>query len=426
MNPTEKNQKSPRLKSRIKKARKGTRKSDISLNKDDYPLGSVAQAVCHELNTKALVVAESTLNGMKTHGRHIILHLGDKPLSELTIEDIDELKITLLTQGKKGKVINGCYTILRAVCDKACSSEQQKNDLMEKIKNLKVVNDEPFPLTEDEVRQLLLTSTNLQMAKDMTVFGILSALRISELICACWENIEFYTEERIEKCRLYVDLAKPLNKYKVTKTEESERTIELSPEAAQLLRKLERLTGDKAPIAIDVVQRDNITVKREKRRFVFFNEQTGHPWLNPKQFAKQFFTGFLQEAGVAHRGPNQLRHTGASIPFNRGVSVAWIAQLLGHRDVSIVEKHYAKRNKVSLKKEQVKADKTVTELFKTTDENSIVVPNDIVEIKQAAQPIASDDKAFIQNLLELARAAKNDKHREQIYKIIDDTLKGGQ
>ncbi|MGR5512659.1 tyrosine-type recombinase/integrase [Vibrio diabolicus] len=426
MNPTEKNQKSPRLKSRIKKARKGTRKSDISLNKDDYPLGSVAQAVCHELNTKALVVAESTLIGMKTHGRHIILHLGDKPLSELTIEDIDELKITLLTQGKKGKVINGCYTILRAVCDKACSSEQQKNDLMEKIKNLKVVNDEPFPLTEDEVRQLLLTSTNLQMAKDMTVFGILSALRISELICACWENIEFYTEERIEKCRLYVDLAKPLNKYKVTKTEESERTIELSPEAAQLLRKLERLTGDKAPIAIDVVQRDNITVKREKRRFVFFNEQTGHPWLNPKQFAKQFFTGFLQEAGVAHRGPNQLRHTGASIPFNRGVSVAWIAQLLGHRDVSIVEKHYAKRNKVSLKKEQVKADKTVTELFKTTDENSIVVPNDIVEIKQAAQPIASDDKAFIQNLLELARAAKNDKHREQIYKIIDDTLKGGQ
>ncbi|HBC3868967.1 TPA: site-specific integrase, partial [Vibrio parahaemolyticus] len=390
------------------------------------PLSSVAQAVCHELNTKALVVAESTLNGMKTHGRHIILNLGDKPLSELTIEDIDELKITLLTQGKKGKVINGCYTILRAVCAKACSSEQQKNDLMEKIKNLKVVNDDPFPFTEDEVRQLLLTDTDNEMAKDMASFAILTALRISELICTCWENIEFYTEDGIEKCRLYVDLAKPLNKYKVTKTEESERTIELSAEAAQLLRKLERLTGDKAPITIDVVQRDNITVKREKRRFVFFNEQTGHPWLNPKQFAKQFFTGFLKEAGVAHRGPNQLRHTGASIPFNRGVSVAWIAELLGHRDVSIVEKHYAKRNKVSLKKEQVKADRTIAELFKTGDSNSIVVPNDIVETKQAAQSIASDDKAFIQNLLELARAAKSDKHREQIYKIIDDTLKVGQ
>lgn len=275
MNPTKKNEKSPRLKSRIQKARKGTRKSDISLNKDDYSLSSVAQAVCHELNTKALVVAESTLNGMKTHGRHIILNLGDKPLSGLTIEDIDELKITLLTQGKKGKVINGCYTILRAVCAKACSSEQQKNDLMEKIKNLKVVNDDPFPFTEDEVRQLLLTDTDNEMAKDMASFAILTALRISELICTCWENIEFYTEEGIEKCRLYVDLAKPLNKYKVTKTEESERTIELSAEAAQLLRKLERLTGDKAPTVINVVQRDNITVKREKRRFIFLMSKRG-------------------------------------------------------------------------------------------------------------------------------------------------------
>lgn len=426
MNPTKKNEKSPRLKSRIQKARKGTRKSDISLNKDDYSLSSVAQAVCHELNTKALVVAESTLNGMKTHGRHIILNLGDKPLSELTIEDIDELKITLLTQGKKGKVINGCYTILRAVCAKACSSEQQKNDLMEKIKNLKVVNDDPFPFTEDEVRQLLLTDTDNEMAKDMASFAILTALRISELICTCWENIEFYTEQGIEKCRLYVDLAKPLNKYKVTKTEESERTIELSAEAAQLLRKLERLTGDKAPTVINVVQRDNITVKREKRRFVFFNEQTGHPWLNPKQFAKQFFTGFLKEAGVAHRGPNQLRHTAASIHFNNGVSVAWIAELLGHRDVSIVEKHYAKRNKVSLKKEQVKADKTVAELFKTTDENSIVVPTEIAQVKDEAESVVNDDKLFIQNLLQFARASKSDKHREQIYKIIEDTLKGGQ
>lgn len=426
MNPTKKNEKSPRLKSRIQKARKGTRKSDISLNKDDYSLSSVAQAVCHELNTKALVVAESTLNGMKTHGRHIILNLGDKPLSELTIEDIDELKITLLTQGKKGKVINGCYTILRAVCAKACSSEQQKNDLMEKIKNLKVVNDDPFPFTEDEVRQLLLTDTDNEMAKDMASFAILTALRISELICTCWENIEFYTEQGIEKCRLYVDLAKPLNKYKVTKTEESERTIELSAEAAQLLRKLERLTGDKAPTVINVVQRDNITVKREKRRFVFFNEQTGHPWLNPKQFAKQFFTGFLKEAGVAHRGPNQLRHTAASIHFNNGVSVAWIAELIGHRDVSIVEKHYAKRNKVSLKKEQVKADKTVAELFKTTDENSIVVPTEIAQVKDEAESVVNDDKLFIQNLLQFARASKSDKHREQIYKIIEDTLKGGQ
>ena len=426
MKPEIKNKKTLRLKSRTQKVRKGTRKSAVSLTKNDHPLSSVARAVCHELNTKEPVVAESTYFGMKTHARHIIRSLGDKPVSELTIEDIDELKTTLLAEGKKGKVINGCYTILRSICAKAASSGLQSSDLMSRIKNLKVVNAEPFPFTEDEVRQLLLTDTDFDMAKDMFVFGILTALRISELICTSWENVEFYNEDGIERCRLYVDLAKPLNKYKVTKTEESERTIELSPEAAQLLRKLEEKTGGKAAISIDVVQRDNITVISEKRKFIFFNEQTGHPWLNPKQFAKQFFKDFLKDAGVRHRGPNQLRHTGASIQFNSGVSVAWIAELLGHRDVSIVEKHYAKRNKVSLKKEQAKANKTVAELFNTADESSITVPSDIVEAKHTAQPIANeDDKAFIQNLLQLARAAKSDEHREQIYTIIDQTLQGG-
>ncbi|EJI1382532.1 tyrosine-type recombinase/integrase [Vibrio alginolyticus] len=423
MNPTKKRQKSHQLKSRIQKSRKGTRNSIISLDKNHYKLNSVGRAVCHELNTKEPVVAESTFNGMKTHGRHIIKYLAGRLLSELTIEDIDNLTTSLLKQGKKGKVINGCYTLLRAVCSKAYSSGHQATDLMNNIENLKVVSDDPFPFTEDEVRNLLVTDTDFLMSKDMVAFGIVTALRISELICTSWENVEFYTEESIEKCRLYVDLAKPLNNYKVTKTEESERTIELSAEAAQILRRLEPVTGSKASISIDVVQRDNITIKREKRRFIFFNEQTGYPWLNPKQFAKQFFTAFLSNAGVAHRGPNQLRHTGASIQFNNGVSVAWIAELLGHRDVSIVEKHYAKRNKLSLKKEQAKADMTVAKLFNTRCENSIVVPKGMTN--QTSEQVADSEKKFILDLLQLARGAKNDEHREQIYKLIVKNLEGG-
>ena len=426
MNPKKQTKKTKTLKSRTQKSRPGTRQSEVSLDKSDYPLNSVAKAVCHELTTKELEVAESTYNAMKTHGRHIIRHLGNTLLFELAIEDIDDLKTNLLKQGKKGKVINGCYTILRAITAKAYSADHQKKDLMDKIDNLKIVSDEPFPFSEDEVRQLLLTDTDYKLAKYMVIFGILTAQRISELLCSSWENVEYFTEEGVEKCRLYVDLAKPLKKYKITKTEESERVIELPPEAAQLLRKLEHITGNRAPITIDVVQRDNITVKTEKRRFIFYNEQTGHPWLNPKQFGKQFFTDFLKKADVAHRGPNQLRHTGASIQFNNGVSVAWLAELLGHRDVSIVEKHYAKRNKVSLKKEQAKADKTVAELFKTTDEHSIIVPKVVVQPEKNKDSVDIDDKEFIQNLMQLARSAKTDAHREQIFQIIDDTLSRGK
>jgi integrase len=411
-----------KLKARTAKKRKGTRTSDVSLNVDDYEQSSVARAVCHELSTKEPILAESTFVGMKTHARHIIRHLGAKSIDQLCIEDIEILRTTLLKAGCRAKVINGCYTILRAICSKAQTSGHQKYDLMQSFKNLKVVNEEPHPLNEEEVRKLLLTETDDHVSKDMTLFGLLTALRISELICATWENVEFYVEEGAEKCRLFVDLAKPINQYKVTKTKESTRMIELSSEAAKILRRLHPITGMKAPISIDIVERDNITVRKDKRRFIFINDRTGRAWINSKQFAKQFFTKFLAKANVAHRGPNQLRHSCASVHYNSGTSVAWIADLLGHKDVSIVEQHYAKRNKVSLKKEQKKAEKTISSIFKVADDNSIKVSDQMVTLKQRSNNAKNRDNDFIKTMLELARNTNDKTHREQIIQAIAYTL----
>ncbi|WP_181259818.1 hypothetical protein [Vibrio splendidus] len=178
MNPKKQTKKTKTLKSRTQKSRPGTRQSEVSLDKGDYPLNSVAKAVCHELTTKELEVAESTYNAMKTHGRHIIRYLGNTLLFELAIEDIDDLKTNLLKQGKKGKVINGCYTILRAITAKAYSADHQKKDLMDKIDNLKIVSDEPFPFSEDEVRQLLLTDTDYKRIRPTNPRGDLSVFEV--------------------------------------------------------------------------------------------------------------------------------------------------------------------------------------------------------------------------------------------------------
>jgi integrase len=409
-----------KFKSRAQAKRKGTRTSSVSLNTDNYEKSSIARAVCHELSMKEPILAESTFVAMKTHARHIIKHVGEKHLDALSIEDIEVFRTTLLKLGCKGKVINSCYTILRAVCAKAVSSGNQNHDVMESIKNIKIINKEPNPFDEQEIHKLLLTETDYVLAKEMTVFGLLSALRISELICVSWENVEFYTDEGIEKCRLYVDLAKPLNKYKVTKTKESTRMVELSAEAALLLRRVEPLTAKRPAISIDIVERDNITTRKEKRKFIFLNDQTDQPWINAKQFAKQFFTDFLAKANVAHRGPNQLRHSAASIHYNKGISVAWIADLLGHKDVSIVEQHYAKRNKISLKKEQKKAENTISSLFKLTDENTITVPQEIVQAKHRSENAI--DKEFIKKMLNLARSTESEEHRAQIIQVISQTL----
>lgn len=142
-------------------------------------------------------------------------------------------------------------------------------------------------------------------------------------------------------------------------------------------------------------------------------DETGQAWLHPKQFCDDF----LASAGIARRGPSQLRHTCASLHYNHGVAVAWIAKLLGHRNVSIAEKHYAKFNPKSLKREQIKADKNINLLFTQTDENSIVVEREKIKLKSKSTSTPS-----LESLMSLLKIAKTDEQRETIFAAIDMTI----
>lgn len=417
-----KNKKTPKTQSRKSSGKR--LKSQLPLDCNAYPMHQTAYAICRELRANE-DLAESTFIGMKTHARHLIHTIGEIPLDQLTTSDIDDFRYYLIHEvGAKGKVINSCYTLLRSICSKAKKDGVLSENLMDDVKNMTIVEDEPKPFNEDELRLIINADCEDDASRLMVVFGSLTALRISELLCLAWDNVEYKTEEEVEKATIYIDLAKPLKNYKVPKTPRSEREIELSPEATIILRKLEKYTKHLPPVKISVYQRDNITIKPEQRKFIFYNRGTGQPWLHPKQFAKQFFTPFLKELGIAHRGPNQLRHTCASMHFNNGSNLAWIADLLGHTSTQMVERHYAKRLKVSLQKEQDKANQKVSDLFKNEDENSIVMPKATSTAKQSdyGQSIPDSDKKFIFNLMQLARQQKNDAHREQIYQIIESTL----
>ncbi|WP_156169955.1 tyrosine-type recombinase/integrase [Vibrio coralliirubri] len=407
------------LKTKVQKKRVIKRNPSISLDKFDYPLNAVAQSVCHFIRTRT--VAETTLPAMKSHARHVIKHMGYIDISKLTKQRVEEFKIEMLESGVRGKVINSCYTVLRAICDTATTDGLLANNPMEKIHNMKLVEAMPKPLSEEEFKTLIETDSDWVMAKLMTVFGGLTALRISELLCVTWENVTYHVDDQgNEKANLYIDLAKPMHRYKITKTPESNREIEVSVEGTLILRKMEKLTGHLKPVSIGVVQRDNITVQSEKCSFIFYNDQTGQPWLHPKQFSKQFFDDFLASAGVEHRGPSQLRHTCASLHYNNGVAVAWIAKLLGHRNVSIVEKHYAKFNTKSLKREQIKADKNIKQLFTQTDKNSIVVERE--ELKPQPKSISTPS---LESLMSLLKMAKTDEQRDTIFAVIDIAIAEG-
>ena len=116
--------------------------------------------------------------------------------------------------------------------------------------------------------------------------------------------------------------------------------MELIDPALAHLKSIFCETGNLPAITVDVVQRDNVTVKQENVRFVFRNGVSGAPWHASS--LGRWFTGHLKRAGVRHRGPNQCRHTFASQALSSYVPIEWVARQLGHTDTTMVKKHYGR------------------------------------------------------------------------------------
>jgi len=125
----------------------------------------------------------------------------------------------------------------------------------------------------------------------------------------------------------------------VTKTRRSTRKVRLL--AWDALRKLDVINQLKTVDTVDVVERDNKTVRKHKLHFVFLNTKSGLPHVSDFVVRDRFFKAHLNAAGVRYRGPGQCRHTYASQLLTTGVaSVDWIAEQMGHTSANMIRQHY--------------------------------------------------------------------------------------
>ncbi|WLI47482.1 tyrosine-type recombinase/integrase [Pseudomonas beijingensis] len=139
---------------------------------------------------------------------------------------------------------------------------------------------------------------------------------------------------------VHVRRALVVGEFKVPKERTRLRTVELIDPALDLMREIVA-AAHRAPYEeIKVIQRDNITSKKQKVRFLFRSSTSGLLW-NGRTLSK-WFTEHLKKAGVRHRGANQCRHTFASQMLSSYVPVEWVARQLGHADTTMVRKHYGR------------------------------------------------------------------------------------
>jgi integrase len=197
--------------------------------------------------------------------------------------------------------------------------------------------EDPDPFTREEIDKLLSTESDRVQELNMIEFMIWCGPRVSEAMALTWEDVD------LKAGTVTFRRARVRSEYKVTKTRRSTRKVQLLAPALRALERQAAHTKGLAPVAIEVVDRDNRTRRKQVVRFVFHNSATNQAYSTSDNLRHVWWKAHIKRAGIRPRGPNQCRHTFASQMLSSGIATPeWIADQMGHTSTAMIFKHYAK------------------------------------------------------------------------------------
>jgi len=175
---------------------------------------------------------------------------------------------------------------------------------------------DPFSWVE---RTAILSACKCDQFRHYIQFMLWSGLRPEEARALTWDRVDFVG------CTVYInrvitDASK--GKFELPKTVASIRKVELEQPAMNALKAMKQysfMRGD----------------------FVFLNPKTGEPYRRTDNIRDRWVT-LLRRAGVRYRVPYQMRHTYASTAITAGENIEYISMQLGHEDINVTWRHYAR------------------------------------------------------------------------------------
>lgn len=281
---------------------------------------TVEQLLDDFLREKSRNVEKSTITGYEKAVNVTKARLGHLRITDLRAQHIREW---ISDQTASAKRIRNLLTPLRWVCERALTDDLVKSNPMSKVIVTQLVTKaqatskfEPDPFDIDEMRSIL-NACRPGHERNFWQLAFWSGLRTSELIALNWEHVD------LNHNFLLIDSALVSGETKGTKTKAGTRKVQLLPLARQAL----------------VAQKPLTYIEHEH---VFLNPRTNRPWTGDQQPRRTSWDYICKRAGVRRRNPYQTRHTFASIMLSNGERELWVAQQLGHVDVSTVRRHYGR------------------------------------------------------------------------------------
>lgn len=250
---------------------------------------------------------------------HLIPRFGEKEVGQITKADIlafraDLAKVqargkqTALSNPRINKILNPLRMILNEAADRYDFHTPFQN-----IKQLKTKKTDVQPFSLEEVKRILAA-----VPPDFRTYWVVrffTGMRTGEVHGLKWKHVDF--ERRLILVRETIVNGKT----EYTKTDGSQRDIQMSQMVFDALREQEKATG-------------------RISEYVFCT-RNGQP-LDHKNVTNRVWHPLLRHLGLAKRRPYQCRHTAATLWLASGESPQWIAAQLGHTTTEMLFRVYAR------------------------------------------------------------------------------------
>ncbi len=256
--------------------------------------------------------------------RKIIFHTLIPALGRISLAELRRADIRTWCEGQEtsNKRLANVQSVLRAALQDAVDDELLDiNPLYgwryQRKEAPKPADDiDPFSAEEQTA---ILTACRDPQHRNLLQFAFWSGLRTSELVALEWGDVDWRRGlVRVSRAKTQAgDAAEG------TKTRRGTRDVKLLSPA------LEALTAQKAHSFV-------------AGGAVFLNPRTGEAWAGDQPIRHGAWGPALRLAGVRYRRPYQTRHTYASMMLTAGESPVWLAQQMGHSDLTMIARIYGR------------------------------------------------------------------------------------
>ena len=265
--------------------------------------------------------------------KHLIPHLGNFSLKDVTPMDIDKMYAHLLQNGRadgKGglaaKTVLYTHRVLNEAMEQAVKKRMIFHNPVRSVMNVpKPKRFKGSIYTAEEILNLLELAKNTTLEIPVALAAI-CGLRRGECLALTVEDVDFENKTiTINKQFLELDKQAILGE---PKSEESNRVVSAPPEVFAIIeRHIQRNEANKAMLEDEY---------EDHRLLVCSND--GKP-IRPIYFTKNF-SRFIERNNLRRIRFHDLRHSCASLMLKSGVAMKTASQILGHSAIGITADLY--------------------------------------------------------------------------------------